>query len=218
MVMGGVQNVSCDLGGEGTCCRARPPKPGGGGGERYCRVCLRKWDWSGLCTFPLRKMTGREQTGGLETYHRWGGPKPFLGRGSMVRFSFPMPFFASILFSRRGKSATDLSNSMKFFEVRPWGTFFYVRPVCDLQIFTRDSTTDPLRHSMRTQRIPQQTTKTPTKLPTKTPLRRPPRRPLPSPPVRCPFKTGRLRWGDGLTGVSVGVLVCVVVGTIVGLL
>ena len=67
-----------------------------------------------------------------------------------------------------------------------------------------NSTTDPLRCPLRR------------------PLRRPLRCPLPSPPVRCPFKTGRLRWGDGLmgvlVGVSVGVLVAVLVGTCCGTL
>ena len=39
---------------------------------------LRKWDSSGLCPFPLRRMTGREQTwGGGERYHRGGGPNFF---------------------------------------------------------------------------------------------------------------------------------------------
>ena len=58
---------------------------------------LRKWDSSGLCPFPLRRMTGREQRGG-ESYHKWGGPKPFLGRGFMVcLFSLPLRVFLWVL-------------------------------------------------------------------------------------------------------------------------
>ena len=60
-LMGG-QNVSCDFGGGGKYHRARPPKPG----------LVLEWDLPGLCRFPLRKTTGRKQTGG-KTYHRWGG-------------------------------------------------------------------------------------------------------------------------------------------------
>ena len=57
--MGG-ENVSCDfLGGKRTIERALQTSFGR----------LRKWDLSGLCRFPLRKTTGRKQTGG-ETYHR----------------------------------------------------------------------------------------------------------------------------------------------------
>ena len=74
-----VQNVSCDFGvggGEHTIERGLQNHSFGG---------VRKWDWSGLCPFPLRKMTGREQGGG-ESYHRWGCPKLFLGRDFMVCF------------------------------------------------------------------------------------------------------------------------------------
>ena len=54
-LMGG-QNVSCDFLGGKTYHRVRPPKPSFGG--------LRKWDLPGLCRLPLRKTTGRIQTGG----------------------------------------------------------------------------------------------------------------------------------------------------------
>ena len=76
----------------------RIAKGGGGGktyraiwgGEPYCRAHPPNpvLDSSGLCPFPLKRMTGREQGGGeTETYHRWGGgAKPFLGRGFMVCF------------------------------------------------------------------------------------------------------------------------------------
>ena len=81
---GGGQNVSCDFGGENVLYSA-PSKPSFGG--------LRKWDLSGLCPFPLRKMTLREQRGG-GSYHKWGGPKPFLGRGLGFygMFSPPLSF------------------------------------------------------------------------------------------------------------------------------
>ena len=39
---------------------------------------LRKWDWSGLCLFPLRKMTGTAKLG-AKTYHSWGGSKNAFG-------------------------------------------------------------------------------------------------------------------------------------------
>ena len=68
----------------------------GGGGKRTVECPLqnqfggpRKWDSSGLCLFSLRKMTGREQGGG-KSYHRWGCPKPFLGRG--LWYVFPSLF------------------------------------------------------------------------------------------------------------------------------
>ena len=35
---------------------------------------------------------GGEECVKWETYHRWGGPKPFLGRGFMVCFSPPLSF------------------------------------------------------------------------------------------------------------------------------
>ena len=84
---GGGQNVSCDF--------------GGGGGKRTIKHPLqnqfwrpqkvvRKWDLSGLCPFPLRRMTLREQRrGGGNRIISGGGPKPFLGRGFMVCFPLP---------------------------------------------------------------------------------------------------------------------------------
>ena len=33
------------------------------GNTNWRRIGTRKWDWSGLCPFPLRKSTGRGQTG-----------------------------------------------------------------------------------------------------------------------------------------------------------
>ena len=84
--MGG-QNVLCDFG-------------GGGGRTIECALQnqfggLRKWDWSGLCPFPLRKMTGREQMGGNRIIGE--GPNRFWGRGFMVcspppEFSTPLCF------------------------------------------------------------------------------------------------------------------------------
>ena len=56
------------------------------GGKTHCNVPppnpvlkLRKWDLSGLCPFHVRRMTLREQRGGGKSYHKWGGPIPFLG-------------------------------------------------------------------------------------------------------------------------------------------
>ena len=81
------------------------------GGEAYYRVHSPKpkWDWSGLCPVPLRKITGREQTGG-GTYQRWGGPEPFWG-GVLwhvfpsPEFSTPLRFFRKILVSVKFLSA-----------------------------------------------------------------------------------------------------------------
>ena len=68
------------------------------GGETYRTILaktslggLEKWDLSGLCPFHLRKMTGMDKRGG-KTYHRWGGPKPFLGEGFMVCFPLSWVF------------------------------------------------------------------------------------------------------------------------------
>ena len=48
-IANGGQNISCDSwGGGGTI--GEPSKTGLGG--------LRKWDWSGLCPFPSKEMTG----------------------------------------------------------------------------------------------------------------------------------------------------------------
>ena len=44
-------------------------------------------------------MTLREQRGGGESYHKWGGPKPFLGRGFMVCFPLPWVFPPPFVFS-----------------------------------------------------------------------------------------------------------------------
>ena len=52
---GGGQNVSCEFGVGGNV-QSEASKTSFGG--------LRKWDLAGRCPFPLRKMTGCEQTGG----------------------------------------------------------------------------------------------------------------------------------------------------------
>ena len=88
----GEQNVSCDFGGGENVPWSALSKTGFGG--------LRKWDLPGLCRFPLRKTPGRKTNGGGgETYHRCGGPKPFLGRGLMVCFSPPPEFSTPLCFS-----------------------------------------------------------------------------------------------------------------------
>ena len=76
-------------GGGGTYYRVRPSKTNFGG--------LRTWDWSGLCPFPLKKMTGREQTeGGKRIVGGGGGPQTIFGEGFYGMFSlllsFPPPF------------------------------------------------------------------------------------------------------------------------------
>ena len=60
--MGG-GDVYCDFFGGAPHYRARPPK--------LVLEASGKWDWSGLCPFPPKKMTGRGQRGG--TYCGWGG-------------------------------------------------------------------------------------------------------------------------------------------------
>ena len=52
-------------------------------------------------------MTGREQRGG-ESYHRWGGPKLFLGRGFVV--CFPLPLCFSLMVAERAFCASDYLN------------------------------------------------------------------------------------------------------------
>ena len=56
-----------------------------------CRATLR--NHAGWCLFHLREITeSRQKRGGWgqETYHRWGGPKTFLGRGFTVRCNPPV--------------------------------------------------------------------------------------------------------------------------------
>ena len=89
--MGG-RNVSCDFGGGGGRTIERALHQTGFGG-------LRKWDWSGLCLFTLRKMTGVNKGG--RSYHRWGCPKPFWGGVLWYAFpslTFPPPLFFSDFF------------------------------------------------------------------------------------------------------------------------
>ena len=78
-----VPDDSCNLGGWKTYCSA-PSKTSFGG--------LRKWDSSGLCLFPSRKMIWREPRGRKHIIGGGGGgggPKAFLGRGFMVCFPLP---------------------------------------------------------------------------------------------------------------------------------
>ena len=76
---GGAKRIMRFWGG-GNVLSSAPSKTSFGG--------LRKWDLSGLCPSPLTRMTLCEQRGG-KSYHKWGGPKPFLGRGFMVWFPLP---------------------------------------------------------------------------------------------------------------------------------
>ena len=75
---------------------------------------LRKWDRSGLCPFPLSKMTGREQTGGGETYHRWGGSKTVFGDGFCPMLSPPLISHPPLFFSEFGNSQTWLIQTWLF--------------------------------------------------------------------------------------------------------
>ena len=68
----GVKNVSGELGG-GTSYKVCCPKPLLEASESETTF---KWDWSALCPFPLRKMTGCAQTEGGEHVTTGGGPKP----------------------------------------------------------------------------------------------------------------------------------------------
>ena len=77
----GGQKVSCDFGGGENVPESAPSKPSFGG--------LRKWDSSGLCPFPLRKMTGREQRGGGKRIISGGLQNRFWGAGLMVCFPLP---------------------------------------------------------------------------------------------------------------------------------
>ena len=79
----GGQNVSCDFGGENVPY-STPSKTSFGG--------LIKLDLSGLCRFPLRRMTLREQRGGGKSYHKWGGSKTVFGGGDLW-YVFPSPEF-----------------------------------------------------------------------------------------------------------------------------
>ena len=54
--------------------------------------------WS--VTVSSKEITGRVQTGG-KTYHRWGGPNPFLGRGFMLCFPLLRVFHPLLRFSER---------------------------------------------------------------------------------------------------------------------
>ena len=81
---GGGKTYRRDFGGGGKRTIKPPSKTSFGG--------LRKWDLSGLCPFPLRRMTLRKQRGGGNRIISAGGPKPFLGRGFMVCFPLPWVF------------------------------------------------------------------------------------------------------------------------------
>ena len=82
---GGGAKGSVRFWGGGTYHRA-PPKLACG--------CLRKWDSSGLCPFPLKSMTRREQGGGESYTIGEGDPKLFLGRG-LIWYVFPSPEFST---------------------------------------------------------------------------------------------------------------------------
>ena len=88
------------------------------------------------------KENNRAKTnGGEKTYHRWGGPKPFLGMGFYGMFSPPLSFFTplclplsfpgnngltseerGILYKplvQKGKTAINLSNLGNFCQIWP---------------------------------------------------------------------------------------------------
>ena len=80
--MGGKTYRAIFLGGKRTIERAFQNQFGG----------LRKWDLPGLRRFPLRKTTGRKQTGG-KTYHRWGVKNRFWE--GILWYVFPSPEFST---------------------------------------------------------------------------------------------------------------------------
>ena len=67
----------------------------GGGGERTIECAFQNQFWRpqkvGFAwSEPVSsKENNRTKTNGGKTYHRWGGPKPFLGTGFMVCFPLP---------------------------------------------------------------------------------------------------------------------------------
>ena len=74
------------------------------GGERTMECALqnnfcgglREWDWSGRRPSPLREMTGRRQTRGGETYHRWGGGVYAWNRCHLANCHFYPAFFGAL--------------------------------------------------------------------------------------------------------------------------
>ena len=62
------------------------------GGKRTIERGLQNQFCSGLSPFPPKKMTGREQTGGLENLSSVGGAKTVFGEGFFGMFSPPLSF------------------------------------------------------------------------------------------------------------------------------
>ena len=78
----------------GNVQKSAPSKAGFGG--------LRKWDWSGLCPFPPRKMTGHEQRGGGgNRIIGGGGSKTVFGKGFYGMVSPPLSFPPPLVFLRK---------------------------------------------------------------------------------------------------------------------
>ena len=96
------QEQDCEIANGGA---KRIVRLGGGGGKRTIECPLqnhfgglRKWDLSGLCPFPPKNMTWREQIGG-KAYHKWGGgSKTVFGEGFYGMFSPPQSFFPPFVF------------------------------------------------------------------------------------------------------------------------
>ena len=90
---GGGKTYRAILGGEGQRTIKCPSKTSFGG--------LRKWDLSGLCPFPPRKMTGREQRRGGGKRIISGGVQNVSGEGFYGMFSPPLSFPPFLFFSER---------------------------------------------------------------------------------------------------------------------
>ena len=86
--IGGGKTYRAIFGGE-TYYKVPPPKP--------VLEASEKWDLSGLCPFPLRRMTGREQRGGGNAYHKWGGGGSKTVFGA-IWYVFPSPEFSPLCF------------------------------------------------------------------------------------------------------------------------
>ena len=68
-----------------------------GGGETYCRACLRHWGWSGWCLFLIREMTESRQKRGGKRIVGGGVQETFLGSGFTPNLGYifhpPPPVF-----------------------------------------------------------------------------------------------------------------------------
>ena len=130
----GGQNVSCDF--------------GGGGGKRTIKCPPPK---------PVLEASenGIHKGGGDETYHKWGGPKPFLGRGFMVCFPLPWVFFPPLVFLWTGvliygTGHRSMDGVMCCGSSHGWGHLFLCHSLCGSQRWGHrcDSGVTPFREGL----------------------------------------------------------------------